>query len=219
MRRRIKMSLGVGAAAVAAVVIGLAGPASAKGIQSATITGPGIDDPIDVSPPDGDGDRLSTLTGFWEVMPGQPSPPTFTDEAPPGRLGPRYTITWRLMTGPDETTVIRQDVYPNAEAGPMVHTAAGQPIFDTTTVGGWYAAPFGLRDLLSSLGVPGADAAPAAAKSSAASPQAARAPSSHGSPWAAVILAATGTAALASLGGALAVRRARRRERVAPIPL
>jgi hypothetical protein len=217
MRRRIKLSMGAGAA-VAAVVIALAGPASAKGIQSATITGPGIDDPIDVSPADGDGDRLSRLTGFWEVMPGQPSPPTFTGEAPAGRLGPRYTITWRLLTGPDETTAIRQDVYPNAEAGPLVHTAAGQPIFDTTTVGGWYAAPFALRDLLGSLGVPGADAAPAAT-SSAAGSEAARAPSSDGSAWLAVILAATGTVALASVGGALAVRRARRRERVAPIPL
>jgi hypothetical protein len=211
MRRgsTMSMSMAAGAAAVAlAFVLALAGPAPAKGIQSATITGPGLDQPIDVSPPDGDGGNLAALTAFWEVMPGQPQPPTLADTAPTKQLGPRYTVTWRLMTGPDETTAIRQDLYPYADGGPLVHTAAGQPIFDASTLGGWHEAPDALRSRLTSLGVPAAGAAPVA-----------RAPSTGDSPWPAVIVVVTGAMALASVGGAVAVRRARRRGRVAPVPL
>src|SRR5262245_47219213 len=156
MRTRMWMAAGACAMALAGAMAS-AGPAWAKGIESASITGPGLDHPLDATPP-GDGGRLATLTGFWDVMPGQPRPPTFSEQAPPGTLGPRYTITWRLMTGPEETTAIRQDLYPDAAGGPLVHTAAGQPIFEGTTVGGWYAAPLGLRDVLGARGVPGAGA-------------------------------------------------------------
>ena len=219
MRTRMWMAAGACAMALAGAVAS-AGPAWAKGIESATISGPGLDHPLDVTPPNGDGGRLAGLTGFWDAMPGQPSPPTFTKQAPPGQLGPRYTITWRLMTGPEETTAIRQDLYPDAAGGPLVHTPAGQRIFEGKTVGGWYAAPFTLRDVLGSLGVPVADAAPAkAGKVSAATPEEASAAASNGWPWPAVIIAVTAVVALAGAGGAVVVHRARRRERVAPIPL
>jgi hypothetical protein len=214
------MWMAAGACAVAlAGTVALAGPASAKGIQSATISGPGLDHPIDVTPPNGDGGRLSSVTGFWDVMPGQPRPPTFTDEAPPGQLGPRYTITWRLMTGPNETTAIRQEIYPYAEAGPLVHTGSGQPVFDATTDGGWYAAPFVLRDALQELGVPVAGAA--SAEPPPANTPAARAPSSDDDPSLAVMLGAAAGLAAAGVGVGFAIRarRARRRERVAPVPL
>jgi hypothetical protein len=216
-----RMWMAAGACAVALVgAVASAGPASAKGIQSATISGPGLDGPKDVTPANGDGGRLATLTGFWDVIPGQPRPPTFTEQAPAGRLGPRYTITWRLMTGPEETTAISQELYPDAAGGPLVHTPAGQRIFEGTTVGGWYAAPFVLRDVLSSLGVPPAAPAPAkAARVSAVTPEGASPASPNASPWPAVIIAATAVVALAGAGGALAVRRARRRERVAVVPL
>ncbi|MGH9288516.1 MAG: hypothetical protein ACRD0V_09565 [Acidimicrobiales bacterium] len=213
----IKKSMAAAACGVA-VALAWAAPASAKGIQSATITGPGLDDPIDVSPPDGNGGNLAALTAFWEVIPGQPAPPTLMEQAPAGRLGPRYTVTWQLMTDADETTAIRQDLYPLAEGGPLVHTAAGQPIFDGATLGGWYEAPIALRDMLSSLGVPPASAA-SPAKSSPATPPAVRSQSSDDWPWPPVIIGATGAVALASVGGVVAVRRVRRRERVAPIPL
>jgi hypothetical protein len=219
MRTRMWVAAGACALALAGAVAS-AGPASAKGIESATISGPGLDDPMDVGSAVGDGGRLAILTGFWDVMPGQPRPPTFTEDAPPGKLGPRYTITWRLLTGPGETTPIRQDLYPEAAGGPVVHTAGGQAIFEGTTVGGWYAASFALRDLLGSFGVPAADRGPAkAAKSSAATPEDANAAASNGWPWPAVIIAAAAVVVLAGAGGAVAVRRARRRERVAPIPL
>jgi MYXO-CTERM domain-containing protein len=217
MRRGITMSMAAGAGAVAlALVVALAGPAQAKGIESATIAVPGLDEPIAVDHPDDS--KLPALTGFWEVMPGQPAPPALTDNAPTKQLGPHYTITWRLTTDADEATEIRQDLYPDAEGGPLVHTAAGQSIFDGDTVNGWYRAPATLRDMLRFLGVPLGNATLPAA-SSATSPQEAPAPSSDSPPWPAVFIAATGALALAVVGGAVAVRRARRRERVAPVPL
>jgi hypothetical protein len=190
-----------------AVVLVLAGPAWAKGLQSATITGPGLEQPIDVADPDNS--KLPALTGFWEVMPGQPAPPGLVEQAPTKQRGPRYRLTWRLMTDADDTIAIRQDLYPHAVGGPLVHTAAGQPIFDAATPGGWYAAPLTLRDMLQSLGVPPAGSPPAPA-----------APSSDDSPGRiAIVVAATAVVALAGGGGAFAVHRARRRERVAPVPL
>jgi hypothetical protein len=206
MRRGITISKAVGTVTLGlALVVALAGPAQAKGIQSATITGPGLDEPIDYSPPDGNGGDLAALTAVWEVMPGQPQTPALRDRAPTGQLGPRYRITWRLMTGPDDVTAIRQDLYPYADGGPLVHTPAGQPIFGESTPGGWRGAPVGLRDRLRALGVPEAGDVPA--------------PSAGGSQWPAVIVAATAVVALAGGGGAFAVHRARRRERVAPVPL
>jgi hypothetical protein len=68
--------------------------------------------------------------------------------APTDRLGPRYTITW---TFPDR---IRQHVYPYAATGPVTFMAAGQRIFDDTTIGGWYQATDSLRQQLISLGLP-----------------------------------------------------------------
>ena len=218
MRRGITMSMAAGTVTLAlALVLALAGPAQAKGIQSASITGPGLDEPIEVAHPDTT--KLPALTRFWDVMPGQPAPPAFAGKAPTKELGSRYTITWRLMTDTDETTVIRQDVYPDADGGPLVHTPAGQAIFDGTTAGGWYGAPIALRDMLGSLGVPAPDSKPASAKSSAAGPQGAAPPSSDDSPWPVVVVVAAGGVALAGVGGAVAVRRSRRRERVAPVPL
>jgi hypothetical protein len=211
------MSIAGGAVAAALVgALALAGPAWAKGIESATITGPGLARPIEDPSPDMS--KLPALTAFWDVMPGQPQPSTLMEQAPTARVGPRYTVTWQLMTGPDETTAIRQDLYPLAEGGPLVHTAAGQPIFDGTTTGGWYEAPIALRDMLSSRGVPPASAA-SPAKSSAATPPVVGAGSGDDPPWPALIIGAMGAMALASLGAVVAIRRARRRERVAPVPL
>jgi hypothetical protein len=200
------MSMAAAPAAVAlALVVALAGPAQAKGIQSATITGPGLDEPIDFSPPDGDGGDLAALTAVWEAMPGQPRTSALMDEAPTRQLGPQYRITWRFLIGPDDVTTIRQDLYPYADGGPLVHTPAGQPIFDQSTSGGWREAPVALRDRLRALGVPEAGDVPE--------------PSADGTRWPAVFTLATAVVALAGVAGAVAVRRARRRERVAPVPL
>jgi hypothetical protein len=206
MRRGTKAIAASAVGMTLAVVLVLAGPAWAKGLQSATITGPGLEEPIDVADPDNS--KLPALTGFWEVMPGQPAPPGLVEQAPTKQRGPRYRLTWRLMTDADDTIAIRQDLYPHAAGGPLVHTAAGQPIFDAVTPGGWYAAPLTLRDMLQSLGVPPAGSPPAPA-----------APSSDDSPGRIAIVVAAGAVGLASVGGAVAVRRARRRERVAPVPL
>ena len=157
MRRGITMSMAAGAAALAlALVLALAGPAQAKGIQSATITGPGLDEPIAVAHSRRDSGDLARLTAVWEVMPGQPQTPALMDQAPTGQLGPRYRITWRLMTDSDETDRDPPGPLPlrgRWSAGPH---PAGQLIFDGSTSGGWYGAPIALRDMLGSLGVPAA---------------------------------------------------------------
>jgi hypothetical protein len=122
------------------------------------------------------------------------------------------------MTGPNETTTIRQDLYPDAPGGPLVHTAPGQPIFDGTTAGGWSEASDRLPDLLHALGVPAAGAP--VEQRSPTTPATEAAPSPEHSAWPGLLLGVAGAAVLA-VGGVLAfrVRRARRRERVAPIPL
>ena len=215
---KVVAAVGVGATVVSAAVVALAIPALGKGIASATITGPGLVRPIDDPSPNMS--KLPALTAIWEVTPGHPEPVTLLGQAPTRQLGPAYTLTWRILTGPDKTTPIRQDVYPHAEGGPLVHTAPGQAIFGGATAGGWYRAHTGLRDMLTSLGVPPPASAAPAAKSALATPPAQTSPPDD-SAWPGVIIGATAAMALASVGGAVAFRRsrARRRERVAPVPL
>jgi hypothetical protein len=147
MRRRIAFAF----AAAAVGIVVLASPAGAKGIESASITGPALTQPIDG--PSVVNSKLPAMTAVWETRADGPELVTLLDRAPSAQLGPRYTITWRI-TGPGGPTPLRQDVYPHAEGGPLVHTAPGQPFFDAVTRGGWYEAHVGLRDMLSMLGVP-----------------------------------------------------------------
>jgi len=140
------------AAAVAALAglaggVGLGPPALAKGIESATITGPGLTRPIEVSGPATG--KLPALAAVWEVTPGHPEPVPLLDRAPTRQLGPGYTIGWRILAGE-----LRQEVYPHASGGPLVHTAAGQAIHGGVTAGGWYQAHVALRDMLYMLGMP-----------------------------------------------------------------
>ena len=72
---------------------------------------------------------------------------------PTGFLGPRYTIVWKVPGGEGVTFRIRQDLYPYARGGGVTYMKPGQPIFDMTTSGGWYANPE-LKRTLVSLGLP-----------------------------------------------------------------
>lgn len=142
-----------GVASVAVALFGFSHPVSAKGPESATITGPGIDRPIELMDT-ADFDlviRLMEQTGLWygtgDLL-----------KEPPGELGPGYTLTW-INSGPpaksvDERT-IRQMIYLDAENGPIIHTPAQEALRGWGPgVIGWFAAPSGLRDTLAELGVP-----------------------------------------------------------------
>ena len=130
----------------AVVALALAGPASAKWIDTATITGPGVERPIVTG-----GEFLFDSSGFYAATFG---PTTDLLPAPPTkRLGPRYTVLYSLP-GPERVRV-RQDLYPYAAGGPVTYTDPGQPLYDgQRTRGGWYAGTRDLKDAVASIGLP-----------------------------------------------------------------
>jgi hypothetical protein len=204
-------------AGVLAAVLASAAPAWAKGPQSLSISGPGLATPIEVSYTSHPDEWSHIDTGVWHALPGETDAALLAD-APTDDLGSHYTLTWQVMTGPEETTPIRQDLYLDAPGGPLVYTPAGQPIWDGVTRGGWYRPPERLRDVLASVGVPVAGAS--RKEASASRLTASSAPASGGepaasasgdAPWPVAITGLAAALAVAGLGGALALRRTRRR--------
>lgn len=141
---------------IVALIVGVGGPAFAKGPESATIIGPGIDEPIDLMDnPNQDTVRaLIEQTGLWYATGrGEPLP-----TPPEGDLGPAYVLTWVNLGPPGEPVenrTIRQTLYLNAEGGPIIETPA-QVGLDGWGPGiiGWFRAPDTLPDTLMALGVP-----------------------------------------------------------------
>jgi hypothetical protein len=219
MRRGRRVRWGLAwAAGVLGLVLAAAVPASAKGPQSLSISGPGLTSPIELSS-DSNPEELSEIdTGMWLAMPGATDPALLAD-APTGDLGSRYTLTWQLMGGPGgETSPIRQDLYLDAAGGPLAYTPAGQPIWDGVTRSGWYRAPERVRDMLASAGVPVAggsrdevSASPRTVSATPASRDAAAGRGSGDPAWPEAIIGLTAALAAAGVGGVLAVRRTRRR--------
>ena len=145
---------------VTSAIVGvLGGIAFAKGPESATITGPGIDEPIELINADYfDSDytdhvkELMRQTGLWFATSSRIS------TEPAGDLGPPYTLTW-INSGPPSDSVdkrtIRQTLYLYADNGPVIHTPAQEGLEGWgTNVIGWFTAPDGLRDTLAALDVP-----------------------------------------------------------------
>ncbi|MFQ5966658.1 MAG: hypothetical protein ACE5MI_03485 [Acidimicrobiia bacterium] len=138
----------------------MAGVAWAKGPEGATITGPGIGEPIVIG---GSGEfsngsefsKFIEATGFWHLVFGAEgirSEMGETVAAPPSTdLGPAYVVTWHLLRNR-----IEANVYPRADGGPLIFVEPGITIedFETETVGGWFAAEPTLLDLMASYGVP-----------------------------------------------------------------
>jgi hypothetical protein len=129
------------AAALAALV--LPDLAAAKEPTRATISGAGLHKRLTMgggnytSTPIG---RLTTDSGFFPAAYGQ-SPDPMLQGKPAGPLGPRYAIAWKVPSGGSVVFRIRQDLYPYARGGAVTFTKPGQPIFGTTTRGGWYRDP------------------------------------------------------------------------------
>ena len=224
----------MGVGVLVGVVVGLAAPAGAKGATSLTVTGPGIslDAPIEVSGrthPD-EWEDILVSSGLHEALPdlGSSGLPARAEAV---YLGPRHTLTWHVMTGPGETTPIRQDLYLQADGGPLIYTDPGQPIWDGVTSGGWYQPPERFRQALADACVPmlgNLEASPvcwkrqlAAKAASAQGTGRAVAEPAAGDPWWPEAAAGSGAASVVGLAAAVTVRRARlsRRRRMAPISL
>lgn len=145
---------------LAVALLGILAPpvAHAKSASQATIAGPGIDQPIEIT---GEGDvggsvlmQIAEGAGFFGAVFGQ-SPDPMLDARPAGSLGPRYTVTY-VMPGPSSgLDTIVQDVYPFAKPAPVSYTRPGQRFWTTErTHGGWYVAASSLEHDLVAAGVP-----------------------------------------------------------------
>ena len=146
---------------VAVALFGLIDHVSAKGPVSATITGPGLEQPRELIERAEDDKRTASLvvrlmeqTGLWYATGDLPR----RLEAPPEALGPSYALTWINGGPPDrsrEERTMRQIIYVVGPRELRIHTPA-QPGLERWGQGviGWFAAPVGLWDTLVEMGVP-----------------------------------------------------------------
>lgn len=145
-------------AALAAVVFPTA--ALAKGASEATIVGPGLSAPIELSASGGSESsgelgNIAMSAGFFPAVFAQ-TPDPMLDERPEGALGPKYTVTY-VMPGPNnQRSELVQDIYPYAQPDPVTYTQPGQRYWTTQrTRGGWYVATFEpLKEQLVAAGLP-----------------------------------------------------------------
>jgi hypothetical protein len=142
----------------AAVALALPGTATAKGPSEATITGPGLKAPLQISG-NGEGDTSTDLgllvaeSGFFPQTFGQSPDPLLRSR--PGLLGTKYTVTY-TVPGPS-TDTLRQELYPYAARGPVSFMEPGQKIWDQQTHGGWYRGTSTLKTRLVAAGLPRVD--------------------------------------------------------------
>jgi hypothetical protein len=155
----MKLSTTVFAASIAALL--LAAPVFAKGPAEATVSGPGLKHgSIHFRGGGGDpqsGTPLGKLTEFGGYFPatfGQ-SPDPMSSKRPESKLGPRYTVEYKVPGPHGGTAIVRQDLYPYATPDPVTFTPRGQAFFDgQKTHGGWFLAPRALKSTLVSAGLP-----------------------------------------------------------------
>ena len=158
-----------------AVLLGATSPASAKGPTEAVITGPGIDEPIDLRADLHDATFWSVTEdlGYFAVVgPGFSPRPSLA--RPTGELGPRYELAWQVMTGPATSTLdVTLVLYPWAEGGGRIFVPAGQePMMGGVTEATWYDLPTSVLPLLETVGFPDRATAFAAVEPPAVGPPA-----------------------------------------------
>lgn len=137
-------------ASLLATILLAAAPALAKGPDSATITGPGLSQPIEVQPAEPAKEAALGLLRQASAIDAVLIPEIeqeFAATAPSGDLGPRYRLAWHL---PEDGSQVVQDLYPYADAGPFLHTPPQRHVVRT----GWHQAPPMLKDTLTGLGLP-----------------------------------------------------------------
>ena len=154
----------------AVCALALPATALAKGPSEATITGPGLSKAIKITGPESGGSPMMNLAeaaGFFPAAFGQ-TPDPMTYARPKANLGPKYSIDY-VVPGPDGgNDKIHQDLYPYAKTGAWTHMAAGQPIFDFETHGGWFTDSR-LKGILVAHGLPRAPPTTSSKTSSSAS--------------------------------------------------
>jgi hypothetical protein len=221
MKRRV-----LAVAALAALLLLVPTAAQAKGVSAATISGggpgglPGGPITLKGNGEPGSGTDLGMLAegaGVFAVMfedGGEALP-----AAPTDRLGPRYTITWTMADDLGKNRQVLQHVYPYAAGGPVTFMPPGQPIFDTTTTGGWYQGFDGLRAQLIDLGLPNRDPlpqpTPKATPSPTPAPQPAATPAAPAPAWPRLAAVAAGFLVLTAAGAWTLRRRHDAREATA----
>jgi hypothetical protein len=135
--------------ALAAIPTLLSAAATAKGAESATLIGPGLDKPIDYSNKDANDSATDTglYSQFSDNAPGETA-------RPQGPLGPRYVITYTLNFGRGNHPKIVQHIYPYAPAGSWVFTPE-QKVDKGFSIGGvWTPGSTFLVDGLIDVGLP-----------------------------------------------------------------
>jgi hypothetical protein len=146
-------------AAVAALA--LPAVAAAKGADSASVSGPGVKQPLQLSGDSemGQGTALGMLSmagGYFAQMFAQTPDPRL-HARPKGILGPKYTVTYQVPGPNNQHFVILQDLYPYARPAPVTYMAPGQRFWDgQTTLGGWVRGSVALRQMLVERGLPSA---------------------------------------------------------------
>jgi hypothetical protein len=145
-------------AGVAAVGLTAAGAAQAKGPDQAKVSGPGLKKTVILKGAEDNMDepltRFAGAAGFFPQAYGQ-IPDTTTRSRPNGKLGPKYTVVYRVP-GPDSgPATLRQYVYPYAKPDPVTYMKPGQKFFNgMETHGGWYVSTADVQEVLGARGLP-----------------------------------------------------------------
>ena len=152
-----------------AAALALPATATAKGPSVAQINGPGLSSPVTITG-DGEGDTTTDLgllvaqTGFFPEVFGQSPSPLLRSR--PSSLGPRYTVVYTIPG--EETSTLRQELYPYAPDGPVSYLPPRQRFWGRQeTVGGWFRGTAELRQMLVKAGLP--QTAPVVARARAGS--------------------------------------------------
>ena len=145
-------------AAAALLVLVLPAVAAAKGPVGASISGPGLAQPLTFSGDgEGPGTALGNLTmasGFFAQVFGQTPDPTLRSR-PPGTLGARYRVVYAVPGPNGSDSRIVQLVYPYAKPVALSYMRPGQPFFEgDRTYGGWFKASRVLKRTLVRAGLP-----------------------------------------------------------------
>lgn len=146
-------------AAILTAALALPNLAAAKGPESASLAGPGLERSLAIHGQGemGPGTPLGSLVdlgGFFPQMYGQTPDPTLRTQ-PKSTLGQRYTITY-VVPGPNgiKSRVV-QYVYPYAKPVPLTYMRPGQKFWDSRRAfGGWFVASADLKRTLVRAGLP-----------------------------------------------------------------